>query len=91
MATWLCEKPAVLPGLHATKGKIAKGFDADLVAWDPNKQFEVTPEKLHHKHKMTPYLNQELYGVVTHTWLGGQLIFEQGTFPALNKGKIITR
>lgn len=91
MAKWLCEKPAILPGLHTTKGKIAKGFDADLVVWDPDKQFCVTEELLHHKHKMTPYLNQALYGVVTHTWLGGQLIFEQGTFPALNKGKIITR
>jgi allantoinase len=91
MVTWLCEKPAILPGLQKSKGKIAKGFDADLVVWDPNKQFRVTKEKLYHKHKMTPYLNQELYGVVTHTWLGGQLIFEQGTFPALNKGKIITR
>jgi allantoinase len=91
MVKWLCEKPAVLPGLHTRKGKIMKGFDADLVAWDPNKQFTVTAEQLHHKHKMTPYLNQELYGVVTQTWLGGELIFDQGAFPVLNKGKIITR
>jgi allantoinase len=91
MAKWLCEKPAVLPGLHTRKGKIVKGFDADLVVWDPDKQFTVTAEQLHHKHKITPYLNQELYGVVTQTWLGGELIFEQGAFPVLNKGKIITR
>jgi allantoinase len=87
---WLCEKPALLPGLQTQKGKIARGYDADLVVWDPNKQFTVTAEQLHHKHKITPYLNQELYGVVTQTWLGGQLIFDQGTFPVLNKGKIIT-
>ncbi|THU40620.1 allantoinase AllB [Niastella caeni] len=91
MAKWLCEKPAALPGLHKSKGKIAKGFDADFVVWDPNKKFTVTAEQLHHKHKMTPYLNQELYGVVEQTWLGGQLIFDQGTFPALNQGKIIIR
>ena len=91
MAKWLCEKPALLPGLQTQKGKIARGFDADLVVWDPDKQFTVTEEQLHHKHKITPYLNQELYGVVTQTWLGGQLIFDRGTFPVLNKGKIITR
>jgi allantoinase len=91
MAKWLCEKPAILPGLQKSKGKIAKGYDADLVVWDPDKQFLVTEALLHHKHKMTPYLNQELYGAVTHTWLGGQLIFDKGTFPVLNQGKIITR
>ncbi len=90
MARWLCEKPALLPGVQKSKGKIAKGFDADLVVWDPNKSFRVTAEALHHKHKITPYINQELYGVVEQTWLAGQLIFEQGNFPALNKGKIIT-
>jgi len=90
IAKWLCEKPAVLPGLQHSKGKIAKGFDADLVVWNPDASFQVTAAQLHHKHKMTPYLNQELYGVVEQTWLGGTLIFEQGTFPTLNQGKIIT-
>jgi len=90
MAKWLCEKPALLPGLQTTKGTIAKGFDADLVVWSPDKKFTVTAAQLQHKHKITPYLNQELYGVVAQTWLNGQLIFDQGTFPNLNKGKIIT-
>jgi allantoinase len=90
MASWLCENPAILPGLQKSKGRIAKGFDADFVVWDPDKLFRVTTAALHHKHKITPYLNQELYGVVEQTWLAGQLIFEQGHFPVLNKGKIIT-
>ncbi|WP_205510732.1 allantoinase AllB [Longitalea arenae] len=89
MAKWLCEKPALLPGLHETKGKIAKGYDADLLVWDPDRSFTVTAEQLHHKHKITPYLNQQLYGVVEQSWLNGELIFEQGQFPALNKGKLI--
>ena len=89
MAGWLCEKPAILPGLQKSKGRIAKGFDADFVVWDPDKPFRVTAEALYHKHKITPYINQELYGVVKQTWLAGQLIFEQGNFPVLNKGKII--
>lgn len=90
ISKWLCEKPAILPGLQKNKGKIARGFDADLVAWDPDRSFKVTTGMLHHKHKITPYLNRELYGVVEQTWLAGQLIFEQGRFPVLNKGKIIT-
>jgi allantoinase len=90
ISKWLCEKPAALPGLQHSKGKITKGFDADFVVWDPDASFHVTAAQLHHKHKMTPYLHQELYGVVEQTWLGGTLIFEQGTFPTLNQGKIIT-
>jgi len=91
IATWLCENPAKLPGLQKSKGKIAKGYDADLVAWDPEKQFTVTAGELYHKHKLTPYLNETLYGVVEQTWLGGTLIYDKGIFGRLNKGKIIIR
>ena len=90
MAKWLCEKPALVADLQNRKGTIAKGFDADLVTWDPNRSFTVTADILQHKHKTTPYLNATLYGVVEQTWLGGELIFNQGTFTQLNKGKIIT-
>lgn len=90
MAQWLSTNPAILPGLNGSKGKIARGYDADLVLWNPNKTFTVTAEQLHHKHKLTPYLNQELYGVVEQTWLNGKLVFDHGNFPVLNKGKIVT-
>jgi allantoinase len=91
IAKWLCEIPAHLPGLQKNKGRIAKGYDADFVVWDPEKQFTVTGEQLYHKHKITPYLNESLYGVVEQTWLGGSLIFDGRTITQLNKGKIITR
>jgi allantoinase len=90
MAKWVSTNPASLPGLNRRKGKIAPGYAADLVVWDPNKEFTVTAEQLHHKHKITPYLNQQLYGVVEQTWLSGKLIFDHGNFPSLNNGKIVT-
>jgi allantoinase len=90
MAQWLSTNPAGLPGLNRRKGKIAPGYDADLVLWNPDKTFIVTAEQLHHKHKLTPYLNHELYGVVEQTWLNGKLVFDHGKFPVLNKGKIVT-
>ncbi len=72
MAHWLCEAPARLPGLAQHKGKIAKGYDADLVVWDPQASFQVTAAGLYHKHKITPYLHETLYGVVQQTYLGGE-------------------
>jgi allantoinase len=88
IARWLCEKPAQLPQL-ATKGKIAKGFDADLVVWNPEKIFTVTENIIQHNHKITPYLNEELFGLVEQTWLSGAKIFDEGKFLHLNKGQII--
>lgn len=91
IAGWLCEKPAQLPGLQDSKGKIQKGHDADLVVWDPEKSFTVTENMIHHRHKITPYLNEELCGVVEQTYIKGELVFDKGSFTGLNKGTIILR
>ncbi len=88
IAKWLSEKPAVLPGLENRKGKIQKGYDADFVVWDPERTFTVTKESIYHKHKITPYLDEMLYGVVEQTWIGGKKVFDNGKFN-LNKGTII--
>jgi allantoinase len=90
IAQWLCEKPAILPGLQNKKGKIQKGYDADLVVWDPEKSFVITENIIRHKHKITPYLNEELFGVVEQTYLEGEKVFDKGQF-ILNKGKILLR
>jgi allantoinase len=89
MATWLCENPAKLPGLQDTKGKIAVGYDADLVIWNPDESFIVEEKDILHRHKLTPYLNETLYGVVKQTYLSGIKVFDTGNILILNKGKII--
>ena len=69
VATWLCEKPAILAGLQHKKGKIEPGYDADLVAWNPDASFVVTPEIIRHKHKLTPYMGETLWGTVEQVWV----------------------
>ena len=90
IAKWLCENPAKLIGKQNSKGKIEKGYDADLIVWDEKKSFVVTENIIEHKHKITPYLNNELFGVVEQTYLSGENVFDKGTM-VLHKGKTILR
>lgn len=87
---WLCAHPARLTGLANKKGKIEKGYDADIIVWDPHKTFVVNEEGIYHKHKITPYINRELFGVIEQTWLAGERIFNRGKME-LNKGEILLR
>jgi allantoinase len=80
LTRWLCSAPAELVGLAGRKGLIASGYDADLVIWNPAKQFTVEGDALHHRHKLTPYQGRILNGVVEKTFLRGRKIYDGGEF-----------
>ena len=88
---WLCTAPAALIGESKKRGRIARGFRADLTIWDPHASFRVEPQELYHRHKPTPYLGVELRGVVRQTWLGGQKVFDKNGTMELNHGNTIKR
>ncbi len=89
LAKWMCEAPANLAGLKH-KGKIAEGYDADLVAFDPDARWTVDPANLHQRHKLTPYAGHELKGRVKATWLRGQKIYDDGKSAAAPSGRVLT-
>ncbi len=91
LTEWLCRAPARLVGLHNRKGTIQKGYDADLVVWDPEATFRVDGAMLHHRHKVTPYSGQVLDGVVEATFLRGSKIYERGWFPPAPAGANVSR
>ncbi|MFC7670127.1 amidohydrolase family protein [Hymenobacter humi] len=91
LARWLSENPAQLIGQSHKKGRIAVGYDADLIVLDPEKSFVVQEEMIQHKHKVSPYICQELWGVVEQTFLKGKQVYEHPMFTQLNQGEIITR
>lgn len=84
---WMAEQPARLAGCDARKGQIAAGRDADFVVFDPEAEFTVTPERLHHRHPVSPYLGERLQGMVKRTYLRGQLVFQDGEFPGEPGGR----
>ncbi len=78
LAKWLCENPARQVNLELSKGAIAAGHDADLVIWDPHREFTVNAAALHHRNKITPYEGEQLNGVVQKTFLRGKKIYDDG-------------
>jgi allantoinase len=91
VAHWMAAAPAQLAGL-TRKGRIAPGCDADLVAFAPDQEFQVRPELLLHRHRLTPYAGQRLHGMVRRTWLHGSVVsgadVVSGAEPA---GQLLTR
>ncbi|TYZ05859.1 allantoinase AllB [Hymenobacter lutimineralis] len=91
LAHWLSANPAKLVGQAHRKGQIAAGFDADLLVLDEEATFTVTEELLHHRHKTSPYVGQQLRGVVEQTYLAGQLVYNRPEFISLHQGQVVTR
>jgi len=82
LVKWLCREPARQVGLEIVKGSIKEGgdADADIVIWNPEREFTVEPSILHHRHKVTPYNGEVLRGVVEKTFLRGQIVYDDGRF-----------
>lgn len=75
IARWLAAAPARLAGISAFKGRIAPGFDADLVVFDPDAIWPVRAGSLQHRHKITPYDGSTVRGVVMATFLRGRQVY----------------
>jgi len=91
LARWLCRAPAALVGWEQRKGAIVIGHDADFVVWNPDEEFSVNAAVIQHRHKLTPYNNERLRGVVEKTFLRGDKIYDRGLFVGGPKGRRLKR
>ena len=85
----LSTKASVFCGLDAKKGKIEKGYDADLMIWEPESSYILTENMIEHRHKVCPYTGMSLFGKVKKTIVGGLDIFESGDFPNPKSGNLL--
>ncbi|HEY2297846.1 MAG TPA: allantoinase AllB [Jatrophihabitans sp.] len=88
---WMARGPAQLVGL-TSKGRIALGADADLIAFAPDEAFTVDPTRLQHRHPLTPYAGRDLTGVVRRTWLRGHEVYsDTGGLLGEPRGRLLER
>src|SRR5882724_2888179 len=86
LARWMSEGPAQLAGCGARKGRIAPAYDADFIVFDPEREFVVSEDRLHYRHRVSPYLGEKLRGVVERTYLRGQTVFRGNQFSGQPRG-----
>jgi allantoinase len=75
-----------LPG----KGRLAPGFDADIVLVAPNADGRLRAEELHDRHRANPFAGRPLRGRVVRTIARGHTVFEAGRIRAGAGGRLLT-
>jgi allantoinase len=80
VARWMAARPAALAGIEGRKGRLAAGFDADLVVFSPEANFMVSENDLYFRHRVSPYVGERLRGIVRKTYVRGHLVFAEGDF-----------
>jgi allantoinase len=79
ISQWMCAATTRLAGLARRKGTLAEGMQADITIWDPEADFVVEPGRLFQRHKLTPYARRRLRGRIRETYVGGRLVYRDGT------------
>ena len=74
-----CENPARIFGC-TEKGFLAPGKDADIVLYDPNKDFVITNDKMHSDCDHTIWEGISLHGYPVKTFSRGRLVYDDGAF-----------
>jgi len=64
----------------AQKGSLAVGKDADIVIYDPNKEFTISAANMHSDYDHTIWEGKKLRGYPVQTYVRGELVYDNGNF-----------
>lgn len=89
VVSWMCEAPARVWNI-ANKGRIATGYDADLVLVDMNKKDTVLNENQLTKSGWSPWHGTSLQGWAVRTFVHGETVFVDGQVQENVRGREAT-
>lgn len=85
IAEKMCHNPATLYGIEK-RGFIREGYFADLTIVDLNSNWTVSKENILYKCGWSPLEGTTFSSKVTHTFVNGNLVYDNGKFDETNKG-----
>lgn len=89
IVTKMCHNPAILFNIN-NRGFIRENYFADLVLFDLTQQQTVEKNNILYKCGWSPLEGQLLHSKITHTFVNGNLVYENGKFNETIKGKALT-
>ena len=81
----MCHNPSTLYRIDK-RGYIREGYYADLILVDLDKSFTVDKENILYKCGWSPLEGTTFHSKVTHTFVNGNLVYNNGTFNEAQKG-----
>lgn len=87
----MAENPAKIFGL-SDRGSLKEGNKADLVAVDLKREYRIDASRFHSKAKYSPFDGMRVKGKPVKTFVGGQLVMDDGEIVAkAGSGEIVRR
>ena len=77
MAEKMSYNPAKILGIDNIKGSVSEGKIADLVVFDPRKEYKIDKETFFSKGKNTPFHGRKVKGDVLYTLVDGKIVYEK--------------
>ncbi|HEV2217788.1 MAG TPA: dihydroorotase family protein [Candidatus Dormibacteraeota bacterium] len=88
-AKWVGEGPAALAGLGESKGRIAPGYDADLVVVDPTRSTTFSPRAMRSRQKHGALEGLKVSFAITSVYLRGAPVYSRGRVTTRPSGRMV--
>ncbi|MCP4314056.1 MAG: dihydroorotase [Bacteroidetes bacterium] len=82
----MCHAPARLFGVKE-RGFLEPGFRADMVLVDMERSWKVERQNILYKCGWSPLSGETFHSAVTHTWINGKLVYNEGMFNEMVRGE----